>query len=253
MAAPTPAPARNLKSNISKFTSAFFKTENITDIWDNIIVPNIQEEFRLLPDSLLIGSGLLALLTQSFSMVVFFGVLCESAVLNSILQTMFMYLDKRGVTATAEVNIKQCKSGFYNAAPSAIFSVLKGADIKGAFPSPPIFFLSTAASYLIASLYTLRDELEQLGSDYSARYYIAIFASFLFILTLAFWRLANKCESVGFLTLSLLAGGIVGSLLVLQNLLLFGKDSINMIGIPLLRERSADKKPIYICPQKVSS
>jgi hypothetical protein len=31
------------------------------------------------------------------------------------------------------------------------------------------------------------------------------------------------------------------------------KDSVNMIGVPLLRERTADKKPIYVCPQKVSS
>ena len=70
---------------------------------------------------------------------------------------------------------------------------------------------------------------------------------------ITFYRLANSCEIVGIATMSLLMGGFLGSLLVLQNWMLLGKDSVNLIGVPLLRERTAEKKPIYVCPQKVSS
>lgn len=230
----------------------FFSSKTITDLWSNTIKPNVHEEFRLLPDSLLIGSAILALATQSFSMTVFFAILLETAGLNAILQTLFGFLDKNRLLPTIAAADVKCKSGFMSPTLST-FSTLKASDLKTAFPSPSIFFLSTAASYIITSLYTLKDELEQLGSDYSARYYLAIFASFLFLLTMTSYRLYNGCDTVGPATLSLLAGGIVGSLLVMQNLLLLGKDSINLIGVPLLRERTSDKKPIYVCPQKVSS
>lgn len=248
------ANTKNVPRNVPLKNSAkiFFSSSTITDTWSNTILPNIHEEFRLLPDSLLIGSAILALVTQSFSMVIFFATLLETAGLNAALQMLFGFLDKNRLLPTLASVDTKCKSGFMSPTLST-FSTLKASDLKSAFPSPSIFFLSTASSYLITSLYTLRDELEQLGPDYSARYYLAIFAGFLFLLTMTSYRLYNGCDSVGPATLSLLAGGIVGSLLVLQNLLLFGKDSINMIGIPLLRERTADKKPIYICPQKVSS
>ena len=229
----------------------FFSSKTITDLWSNTIKPNVHEEFRLLPDSLLIGSAILALATQSFSMTVFFATLLETAGLNAILQTLFGFLDRNRLLPTLASEAK-CKSGFMSPTLST-FSTLKASDLKTAFPSPSIFFLSTASSYVIASLYTLKDELEQLGSDYSARYYLAVFASFLFLLTMTSYRLYNGCDTVGPATLSLLAGCIVGSLLVMQNLLLLGKDSINLIGVPLLRERTSDKKPIYVCPQKVSS
>jgi hypothetical protein len=241
---------KNTRSAIDDTAKMFFSTDNITDLWSNTILPTIHEEFRLLPDSLLIGSAILALVTQSFSMTVFFATLVETAGLNALLQTLFGFLDKNRLLPS--LNEAKCKSGFMS--PTlATFTTLKAADIKSAFPSPSIFFLSTAASYIISSLYTLKDELEQLGPDYSARYYMAIFASFLFLLTMTSYRLYNGCDSVGPATLSLLAGGIVGSLLVMQNLLLLGKDSINMIGVPLLRVRTSDKNPIYVCPQKVSS
>ncbi len=125
--------------------------------------------------------------------------------------------------------------------------------MTGAFPSSPLFFLATASSYILSSLYGLRDELEGLGPEYSARFYFAIFATFLFLLMMTFYRLANSCETVGIATVSLLLGGFLGSILVMQNWMLLGKDSVNMIGVPLLRERTAYKKPIYVCPQKVSS
>jgi hypothetical protein len=230
----------------------FFDMNNVTDVWSKTIKPLGEEQFRLLPDSILFGSAILAFLTQSFPMVIFFVSMMETAGIQAGLQSLFSYLDANRLIPSAAAATPQCRSGFMKSTLESV-SVMAGSSIPSAYPSPPLFFLSTACAYVLSSLYGLRDELEGLGSEYSARFYFAIAASFFFLLMITFYRLANSCETVGIATMSLLMGGFLGSLLVLQNWMLFGKDSVNLIGVPLLRERSAEKKPIYVCPQKVSS
>ena len=241
-----------MKRNQKGGTREFFDARNITDIWSNYVKPLGEEQFRLLPDSILFGSAILAFLTQSFSMVIFFITMVETAGINSGLQYLFNYLDPNVGTPTVASATPQCRAGFLKQSLESL-STLSGSNISGAFPSAPLFFLSTASSYILSSLFGLRDELEGLGPEYSARFYFALFATFFFLLMVTFYRLANSCETVGVATISLLLGGFLGSILVLQNWMLLGKDSVNMIGVPLLRERTSDKKPIYICPQKVSS
>jgi hypothetical protein len=230
----------------------FFDMKNVTDIWSKTIKPLGEEQFRLLPDSILFGSAILAFLTQSFPMVIFFVSMIETAGIQAGLQALFGYLDANRLIPSAAAATPQCRSGFMKSTLESL-SFMAGSTIPSAYPSPPLFFLSTACAYVLSSLYGLREELEGLGPEYSARFYFAIVASFFFLLMITFYRLANSCETVGIATMSLLMGGFLGSLLVLQNWMLFGKDSVNLIGVPLLRERSAEKKPIYICPQKVSS
>lgn len=226
--------------------------KNVTNIWDLYMKPVGQEQIRLLPDSLLFGSALLALLTQSFSMAIFFMSLIETAGINYLFQSLSTFLDNPRTAPTVKSASPQCRSGFITTRLDT-FSALKSSSVSSSFPSPTLFFLATASSYMISSLYSLKDELESLGPDYSARFYLALFATFFLLLTISFYRLYNGCEGMGIATLSLVMGGLLGVLLVTQNWYLFGKDSVNMIGIPLLRERTADKKPIYVCPQKVSS
>ena len=241
---------RNQKGGAS--VKEFFDAKNITDLWSNTIKPLGEEEIRLLPDSIVFGSLLLAFLTQSFSMVIFFVSMLETAAIHTGLQSLFGYLDTARLVPTVAAATPQCRAGFMKRTLESM-SILSNANVTGAYPSPSLFFLATACSYILSSLYGLREELEGLGPEYSARFYFAIVASFLFLLMVTFYRLANSCDTVGVATMSLLMGGFLGSLLVLQNWMLLGKDSVNMIGVPLLRERTADKKPIYVCPQKVSS
>ena len=68
---------------------------------------------------------------------------------------------------------------------------------------------------------------------------------FLFIL----FRLFFNCESFGVMFMSVVIGLVIGVLLVRQNVRLFGPQSINLIGIPLLRNRTADGKKLYVCPK----
>lgn len=226
--------------------------KNVTNIWDLYIKPLGQEEIRLLPDSLLVGSALLALLTQSFSMAIFFLSLVETAGVNYAFQSLASYMDPGRTMPTLKSASPECRSGFVTTRLNT-FSALSCSALTSSFPSPILFFLATASSYVVSSLYSLRDELENLGPEYSSRFYLSIFATFFLLLAISSYRMLYGCDGLGIATISLVMGGILGVLLVTQNWYLFGKDSINLIGIPLLRERTADKKPIYVCPQKVSS
>ena len=107
------ANTKNVPRNVPLKNSAkiFFSSSTITDTWSNTILPNIHEEFRLLPDSLLIGSAILALVTQSFSMVIFFATLLETAGLNAALQMLFGFLDKNRLLPTLASVDAKCKSG----------------------------------------------------------------------------------------------------------------------------------------------
>ncbi len=241
-----------MKRKVQSGGADFLSTDGYVNIWRDYINPLTQEQVRLLPDSLLFGSAILALVTQSFSMAIFFLTLIETAGINYGIQTLFTYMDRARLLPTLQSATPICRSGFVTKTAET-FTSLVASDVKSSFPSPSLFFLSTASAYIIGSLYSLQQELEALGPEYSSRFYIAVYATFLLLLGISFYRLYNGCETVGIVTMSLIAGGLVGGLLLVQNMYLFGRDSINLIGIPLLIERTADKKPIYICPQKVSS
>jgi hypothetical protein len=45
-------------------------------------------------------------------------------------------------------------------------------------------------------------------------------------------------------------GVAVGFLINYQNLSLFGKQSVNFLGIPILRNKTADNKELYFCAKK---
>jgi hypothetical protein len=117
------------------------------------------------------------------------------------------------------------------------------------FPSAPLFMLSTASSYIFTTLNYQTKELAALGPSYSSRYYIS--AMFLVILIFLFFifRLSFECDGFGVLIVSIAIGLALGYLLVKQNSLLFGAQSINLIGIPLLENRTATGKKLYVCPK----
>ena len=53
--------------------------------------------------------------------------------------------------------------------------------------------------------------------------------------------------------ISIALGLFVGTMLVAQNLKILGPDSTNLMGIPLLRNKTATGEKIYVCAQRASS
>lgn len=241
---------------IQKGGADFLDMNTVQSIWNTYIVPNFQEQIRLVPDSIIFGSLVIALLTQSYSTVMFAVAMLEAGVAGGLLQAFFTYVDIFHTGPSIPERPSACVSSYTTPTLETLFSICKdkmcGAKIASGVPSFPVYFLATAISYVVSSMYSQRQELEALGPAYAARFYIATFVSFLLLLLVTFYRVANGCDGFGTIILSLVFGFLFGGLLFYQNFALLGRDSTNMTGIPLLRERTRDGKPLYVCPQKAS-
>jgi hypothetical protein len=225
--------------------------DNLQYFFDKYLKANAQELLRVLPDSVIFGSILLALVTQSYSTTIFAGSMVEASVVASGLRGLFSYLDLFHLGPVSATDPGLCVSGYVTPTLETL-TYFGRESIDASMPSFPSFFVATAAAYVVGSMYTQKQELEALGPAYSSRFYIALFASFLLLLIQSVYRLATGCEGVGTLIMSMFFGFICGGLLVYQNNSLFGRDATNLTGIPLLRERTRDKKPLYVCPSPLA-
>ncbi len=235
----------------------FLDMGNVEYVWKNFVVTNLQAQIRLLPDSILAGSLIVALLTQSYSTAMFGVAMLEAGVVGALLQTLLTYMDLFHTMPSNPEFPGRCASDYRTPTLETIFQYCRdkmcGGKIASGVPSYPIYFLATAISYVIASMFSQKQELEALGPSYSARFYIGLFASFLLLVIVTCYRLFNGCDGLGTILFTLFVGGLVGALLMYQNTLLLGRDATNLTGVPLLRERTRDGKPLYICPQKTES
>lgn len=206
------------------------------------------ETIRLLPEGIIAASGIYSLLTLSMPFAIFFGSMIEASLLHRLIGWASSYLSLSGPSSSSAYT-KICRSSFSSAADYTALTSLKALPPSGSFPSYPYFMLTVASTYLFSSLNKLSKELEALGPAYSSRYYSSMV--FLGLLSLVFFtfRMNYGCESFSVLLMTLLVGALVGIGLVQQNSALFGPESMNLIGIPLLRNRTASGQPIYICPK----
>jgi hypothetical protein len=235
----------------------FFDMNNLEYIWKEYVVANLQSQVRLLPDSILFGSFIVALLTQSYSTAMFGVAMVEAGVAGALIQSLFTYMDLFHTMPSNPEKPQRCVSDYATPSLETLFSICKdklcGGKIASGVPSYPIYFLATAISYVVSSMYSQKQELEALGPSYSARFYIALFSSFLLLTIVTSYRVFNGCDGLGTVLFTLFLGFLIGALLMVQNTLLLGRDSTNLTGVPLLRERTRDGKPLYICPQKTES
>jgi len=212
----------------------------------------VTESMRIFPDSLVMGTGIYALLTQSMAYGVFFMSLIETSLIYILIRTFANYVNVSGrFEPTLASHSEKCRSGF--TMPSAGLDTLYtfGKSPSGiAFPSAPLFMLSSASAYIFTTLQKQKQELEALGPAYATRYYVSAFFLLMIICVFIAFRFSLGCESIPMLILSSVLGLITGTLLVIQNVRLFGAQSINLIGIPLLSNRTVSGSNLYVCPTK---
>jgi hypothetical protein len=206
------------------------------------------EMIRIFPDGLIMGMGFFSVLTHSFSYGIFFASLLETLVIFHGLRAANTYLGISSILESKPALTKNCISGFVSRDIESL--TLFGSGSHSAFPSAPIFMVSTASAYVFASLYKFSKEFEILGESYSSRFYIAAISLPLFILSFILFRLFFGCDTLSVVIFTAVIGLVLGVLLVEQNHRLFGLDSLNIIGIPFLRKRTADGTKLYVCPTK---
>ena len=216
----------------------------------------VLEATQLLPDGIILASALFALATLSMPFGLFFGTMVESAFIYKALAYMGSFLNVNypagaATTTGTPAGGRQCRTGFTLQDLNTL-SMFKGpSDSVPSFPSAPVFMVGTAAAYLFGTLQAQSKELEALGPAYSSRFYVSLFSLSALVLLMILYRTSQGCESFGSILITFPLAIFLGLMLVAQNRRLFGEESINLLGIPLLRNRAANGKRLYICPTQV--
>jgi hypothetical protein len=214
--------------------------------------PITMEMMRIFPDGLLITSGIYAIITISFPFSIFFGSMVEAAFFFHAIRYVTTYLNILPVAPTSASFKNICRTGFTDTSTSPTLGSLSqfgswSDGIPGPFPSPPIYMLSVASAYLFSTLNAQSKELAALGPKYSSRYYVSMIFLTLLIFLFVCFRIGYSCDSFPVAIISVPVGLFIGMLLVQQNKRLFGVESINLVGIPMLSSRTANGKKIYVC------
>jgi hypothetical protein len=207
----------------------------------------LREVIRLVPDGLFLGTGLFSLLTQNYAFGILFATLFEILFITIGLQKLMTFVDLPNTIPNADAIGKACKSGFQSPTLDNLSLFFK-LGVKSTFPSAPVFILATAMSYVISSMQGFKDELNELGTAFSTRFYLGVGLSLLVLFIVSAHRFLSKCEGMGVIFLSLLLGFGAGAVLSWQNFSLFGPEAVNVMGIPYFSNTAADGKPLYICP-----
>jgi hypothetical protein len=208
------------------------------------------EIFRLLPDGVIIITGFFALLTANYAYGILFISLIESLGIYSIVSKIAKHFKIFNNLKSSGNYSAKCVTGFLSPTLETI-SVFTGVS-PATFPSAPVFLISVLSSYIYNSLSSQIKELEALGPKHSSRFYLSAIFLGIFLFTFSLFRLFANCDTFGSILASLVMGVLVGSLLIAQNNAFFGPQGTNLLGIPLLKNRTASGNSLYICPTQGS-
>ena len=209
----------------------------------NSLVDVCLEMIRIFPDGLVLVVGLFSLVTLSIPYGTFFLALLESVGIFSILDS-FNIVEPRPITGAVDPKDRsdKCTSGYRNKFME-IFSMLG----KNRSLSPSLYILSVATAYIVTTLFSLKTELETFGKNFVTRFYYSIIGLPLFVLMFILFNMAYGCFPFPSIIVSVVLGIVTGVLLCALHLNIFGKEAINIIGIPLLYEKTAEGSPLYVC------
>lgn len=200
----------------------------------------------ILPDAILPAAGFHALFTLSSAYGMFFASLIEARILLwGIQASSYHFL---GNEDEGRGRNERCSNHITHGNQDREF-MNDPHHRPFVFPSTPMYMLSVASSYVFNTLNAQSKELEALGPAFSTRYYVSLTFLISLISLIAAFRMISDCESFFNIITSSVIGIIIGYMLVVQNKRLFGDASINMLGIPHLRNRTASGKKIYVCPK----
>ena len=216
------------------------------DLWP---VPAIEETLRIFPDATFWGVGVIALSTLSYSYGIFFASMVEAVGIFYITGSINNSIGIIDVDPNPDSAERRCKSSL---AGNSMESVsLFGEPGQIPFPSSHIFMLSFISSYVLSTIVMFKEELEILGNTYGEGYDSRIFFSVSAFCILLFigmaYRLFFKCDEFVVIAASLFIGMMSGILVVQQNTLLLGLESINLLGVPILRSRTSTGSELYVC------
>jgi len=222
--------------------STFWET-SVIPLFKQGLLPLGAETIRLLPDSVVFGTAILALV----SLCQPFGVLLMTMVETMMIQRLAAGFIG-GITPILGgpgANQMICQPGFVFGNSQRI-SLLETIGKESVFPSPVMFFMATILSYMMACVQEFNREITTLGSDLQGRTIAASVLSIGLLIGILAFRFAYQCEGFGTLFVSMLFGALAGYVLVQQNKAIFGRSAVNILNLPMITPAS-QSAPMYVC------
>jgi hypothetical protein len=220
--------------------------ESLKYFGGGIVTPAIHELLRSIPDSLFVGTGIFALITQSFPLGIFTLAMAEFGIFHKVLGGLIHQVQGNQKLQAND----QCVIGLPSPYQISVIGKILG---EYGFPSGPLFFLSAAISYVLSSTYNFQYELEELGKkepEWNARLPMSTAFSILLLIALIIYRVTFGCDSIMVALGSSLIGAIIGFIVYIIHVYLFGRDAVNFLGLPLLADRAANGRPLYVCAKQ---
>lgn len=200
-------------------------------------INTVVEMFNLMPDSLLIGSIFLYIITQNLSYGVFSIFIFEVILSHKFFSWIFTEI--YGPRSNKDV---KCRIGYKT--PSIN---IERFFSHNHYPSYGVFSITSVATYLGLSTYKFTETLAQLGSGWEGRNIFAYIFIGIIVLLVIVSRIASECDSFKEIGIALFLALITGSLFFMINYTFFGDESINFLGLPFIQAKESEGKDIYVC------
>jgi len=218
--------------------------KHIVLLINEVLTPVSVEFIRLLPDGIVLGTAILAMISMCKSYGVLLFAMLEIMVVQRLFSSVTGGISPIGSGQNA--NALVCQPGFLFPNNMRI-SLLETIGSKSLFPSAPMFFITGVLTYMIGSIQEFDQELKALGGNLSTRTTVATVFSLFFLFIVFAFRHSSGCDSFGVLLLSVIFGFIVGVIVMNQNKLLFGREGINLMNLPMIVSAAEMGKPMFVC------
>jgi hypothetical protein len=213
----------------------------------NAILSPIVELYSLIPDSILFGSLLLYVITQNLSYGIFSLFILETILSHRLLSWIMIQTFGSQHSRSENPNM-QCRAGFKTPQVNAARMFMHNQ-----YPSYAIYSLTSIGTYLGLSTYQFSDTFEAMGSEWSGRSMTAYIFIGAVILTFILARMYACEEGFSEIAMAFIFAIVLGSAFFKLNVLLFGEEAVNFLGLPYLSEKAANGTPIYVCSANPSS
>jgi hypothetical protein len=205
----------------------------------SVLIPRLGEIIQIMPESIVLGTSIMGILTSSLPILIF--LLFQFEVIG-IRRLLSMFSNATFPTLTQKV--ASCDPGFLLPGTNEKICIMNIFGKGGSFPSSILFFVSAVFTYLLGSVMAFQNVLTNLGSDYSSRIITATSFSLISIIIVFLYNIVWGCNSFIGSMGSVLLGIMFATLLFVIHSGLFGKEGINLMGVPLL---DTNKKMFYVC------
>lgn len=208
------------------------------------VIRTIAEMYNLMPDSVLFGSFVLYFLTQNLAYGIFSAFIIELTLSHRLIA--WMSAQMFGPPAIQKPIA--CRAGYKT--PQMDISRMFNHD---PYPSYGIFSMVSMASYLGFAMRACAPALESMGENWKTRSMIAYLFMGMIVGTFILARifLSGCDDTLGEIIIAAGLAVIVGYLFFYINKSIFGMESMNFLGLPVLASKGTDSNgnpaDVYIC------